>query len=255
MYHGCSFADIDTDGKPELVIGSYDNHVYVFNGEDGSLLWEYIAPFYIGAPTSIGDLNNDGYFEIVFTSYNILGVLSHSGSLLWSVTTGGDLFRGAALSDIDGDGILDVVFGSYDGILRALKGDDGQIIWTYDLKAHYGNVFEMDHAPVIADFNNDGKLDVFIVGGYGSSDPPTNNHGRAYALTAGDGSGPGWPMFRHDCLHSGLFSNFFESTTYNREHYRSCVWATRGELHVLYHVTDPEGDKVFCLWDWGDGTE
>ena len=77
MYHGCSFADIDEDGKPELVIGCYDNHVYVFNGEDGSLTWQYIAPSYIGAPTSIGDLNNDGFFEIVFTSYNMLGRNSH----------------------------------------------------------------------------------------------------------------------------------------------------------------------------------
>jgi outer membrane protein assembly factor BamB len=254
MYHGCSFADIDEDGKPELVIGCYDGHVYVFNGEDGSLAWNYIAPYYIGAPTSIGDLNNDGYFEIVFVSYNILGVLSHMGSLLWSVSTGGNIFRGAALSDIDGNGALDVVFGSDDGILRALKGDNGQVIWTYDLQAYYGLVFQMDHAPVIADFNNDGKLDVFIVGGYGSSDPPTNNHGRAYALTAGDGSGPGWPMFRHDCRHSGCYP-----TSSNQP---PTMWNLTGPMNgrpgVNYtfciHVTDPEGDNVFCMWDWGDGT-
>ena len=254
MYHGCSFADIDTDGKPELIIGCYDSHVYVLNGEDGSLTWQYIAPYYIGAPTSIGDLNNDGYFEIVFVSYNILGMLSHTGSLLWSVSTGGNIFRGAALSDIDGDGTLDVVFGSDDGILRALKGDNGQVIWTYDLQAHYGLVFEMDHAPVIADFNNDGKLDVFVVGGYGSSNPPTNNHGRAYALTAGDGSGPGWPMFRHDCLHSSCFP----TSSNQPPTISNSIGPAYGRPGVNYTfcitVTDPDGDKVFCLWDWGDGT-
>jgi hypothetical protein len=246
---------MDEDGKPELVIGSYDNHVYVFNAEDGSLVWQYVAPYYIGAPTSIGDLNDDGHLEVIFVSYNMLGVLSHTGSLLWSATTGGNMFRGAALSDIDGDGILDVVFGSEDGILRALKGSNGQVIWTCDLQAHYGMVFEMDHAPVIADLNNDGRLDVFVIGGYGISDPWTNNHGRAYALTAGDGSGPGWPMFRHDCLHSACFPiavnqpptmGNISGPLYGRPgvNYTFCIT-----------VNDPEGDNVFCLWDWGDGTE
>jgi outer membrane protein assembly factor BamB len=254
MYHGCSFADLDEDEKPELVIGSYDTHVYVFNAEDGSLAWQYDTPYYIGAPTSIGDLNNDGHLEVVFVSYNILGVLSHTGSLLWSVTTGGNMFRGAALSDIDGDGTLDVVFGSEDGILRALNGSNGQVIWTCDLQAHYGMVFEMDHAPVIADLNNDGRLDVFVIGGYGISNPWTNNHGRAYALTAGDGSGPGWPMFRHDCLHSACFpvavnqpptAGNISGPLYGRPgvNYTFCIAGT-----------DPEADNIFYLWDWGDGT-
>jgi len=254
MYHGCSFADIDSDGKPELVIGCYDSHVYVFNGEDGSLAWTYTAPSYIGAPTSIGDLNNDGYYEIVFASYNILGVLSHTGSLLWSVSTGGDIFRGAALSDIDGDGICDVIFGSYDGILRAVRGDNGHVIWTYNLQADYGNVFEMDHAPVIADFNNDGKLDVFVIGGYGTSDPPTNNHGRAYALTAGNGTGPGWLMFRHDCQHSACY----EESSNQPPGMSNITGPAYGRPGMNYtfcvNVTDPDGDEVFCQWDWGDGT-
>ena len=254
MYHGCSFADLDEDGKPELVIGSYDNHVYVFNAEDGSLAWQYVAPYYIGAPTSIGDLNNDGHLEIVFVSYNILGVLSHTGSLLWSATTGGNMFRGAALADIDGEGTLDVIFGSEDGILRALKGSNGQVLWTCDLEAHYGMVFEMDHAPVIADLNNDGRLDVFVIGGYGISNPWTNNHGRAYALTAGEGTGPGWPMFRHDCLHSACYTiavnqppagGNISGPLYGRPgvNYTFCIT-----------VTDPEGQNVWCSWDWGDGS-
>jgi outer membrane protein assembly factor BamB len=208
MYHGGSFADIDEDGKPEIAIGCYDNRVYVLNGEDGSLEWDYPAPSYVGAPTSIADLNNDDHLEIVFVAYNRLGVLSHTGSLLWSYSTGGNIFRGAAIADVNGDSLLDVAFGSDDGILRVLKGDSGRVIWTYDLQAHYGKTFEMDHAPVIADFNNDGKLDVFVIGGYGTSSPPTSNHGRAYALTAGDGIGSGWPMFRHDLRHSACFAGF-----------------------------------------------
>ena len=207
MYHGGSFADIDEDGNLEIVIGCYDKHVYVINCEDGSLVWDYTAPYYVAAPTSIADLNNDGHLEIVFSSYNILGVLSYTGNLLWSCSTGGLIFRGASIADIDGNGILDVVFGSEDGILRVLKGDSGEEIWTYDLQSHYGNIYEIDHAPVIDDFNGDGKLDVFVVGGYGTSNPPDNNHGRAYAISAGNGNGKGWKMFRHDLVHSGFYPN------------------------------------------------
>lgn len=205
MYHGGSFADIDEGGKPEIAIGCYDGHIYTLNGEDGSLLWSYAAPYYVGAPTSIADLNNDNHKEIVFTSYNEVGALSKDGDLLWSYSAGGDIFRGVSIADIDSNGILDVVFGSYDGMLTALQGDSGKVIWTYDLQADYGKTFQIDNAPVIADFDGDGKLDVFIVGGYGCSDSMSKNQGRAYALKAGNGTGPGWSMFRHDLRHSGCF--------------------------------------------------
>jgi outer membrane protein assembly factor BamB len=206
MYHGGSFADVDEDGRPEIAIGSYDNNVYLLNAENGSLEWEYSSAYYVGAPTSIADLNNDGHLEVVFVSYNRLTVLSHLGDYLWSYSTGGNMFRGAAIADIDADDTLDVVFGSDDGVLRVLQGSDGSVVWTCDLEAHYGRTFQIDHAPVVADFDNDGGLDIFIIGGYATSSNPSLNHGRAYAIRAGAGQGPGWPMFRHDLRHSACFS-------------------------------------------------
>ena len=254
LYHGGSFADVDEDGKPEIVIGCYDNHIYVLNAEDGSLAWQYAAPFYIGAPSSLGDLNNDGHLEIVFASYNEIGVLSHTGSLLWNYITGGTIFRGAALADIDGNGILDVVFGSDDGKLRVLHGDNGQLLWSYDLQAHYGKAFEMDHAPVIADFDDDGTLDVCIIGGYGSSVNPENNYGRIYVLSAGNGVGPGWLMFRHDKRHSGCFSN---QENQPPETPLRPIGPINGSINIDYtyktQTSDPDGDVLYYQWDWGDG--
>ncbi len=206
MYHGGSFADVDGDGRPEIAIGCYDNYVYLLNADDGSLEWSYRCTYYVGSPTSIADLDNDGHLEVVFASYNRLGVLSHTGGLLWSQTTGGTIFRGAAVEDMDGDGILDVVFGSDDGVLRILRGSDGHVLHSFDLESHYGRTFQIDNAPVIGDFDNDGDLDVFVVGGYGTY-PPGDNHGRAYALSPDDGTGPGWPMFRHDRRHSACYSS------------------------------------------------
>ena len=251
MYHGGSFGDIDEDGKPEIAIGCYDNNIYVLNAEDGSIEWEYTAAYYIAAPTSIADLNNDGHLEIVFASYNIIGVLSYTGSLIWSYVTGGSVFRGVSIADVDGDGTLDVAFGSSDGKLRVLKGINGQVVWIYDLQAHYTNTFNIDHAPVIADFNNDEKLDIFVVGGYGSSSPPTANHGRAYVLSAGEGTGAGWPMFRHDIRHSGCFGN---NQLPNKP---SIDGPEEGVTDIEYDFTflssDPDNDNIYYFIDWNDG--
>jgi outer membrane protein assembly factor BamB len=254
MYHGPSFGDIDGDGLPELAVGCYDGFVYVLNAEDGSLCWSYGAPFYVGAPTCLADLNGDGCLEVVFAAYDRVGVLSHAGSLVWSVTVGGGVFRGVAVGDVDGDGVLDLVFGCDDGVLRAVRGDTGGLVWSVDLGADYGAAFPMDHAPVLADLNGDGLLEVFVVGGVGEY-PPTNNYGRAYAVTGGGGGGVGWPMFHHDLVHSGRFGGGENLPPVVGDVSGPGVGRPGVNYSFCVDVVDPEGDAVFCLWDFGDGSQ
>ncbi len=196
IYHGPSFADIDGDGLNELVVGGYDGYITALNAEDGSLLWSYregSAPY---APVAIADLDNEPGYEIVGASSKLV-VLSAEGELLWEYPTGGSIFRGATVADIDGDGWLDLVFGSSDCKLRAVRGLDGSLLWDYPA----GSGYSIDHHPTIHDFDGDGSLDVFFVGGGDYN----NRYGRAYAIQAGPGTGPGWPMFMHDHRHSGCF--------------------------------------------------
>ena len=209
LVHGASFADIDKDGKPEIIIGSTDHHIYALNGEDGTLKWDYTTTSSVGAPTSIADLNHDDHYEIVFTASNsnLLGVLSSDGQLLWSYRASGSILRGAIISDTNNDGSLDLVFVSDNGILHILSGDNGRQIRTFHLASHYGRQVWVDHAPVVADFDKDGKLDIFIVVGSINSANPGANLGRAYALRAGSGTGPVWKTFRHDHRHSGTSDN------------------------------------------------
>jgi outer membrane protein assembly factor BamB len=207
IYHGASHADIDKDGKPELAIGDYSGLLNVINAEDGSLLWDYSFPanYYIGAPTSIADLDNDGDFEIVAIGWFKVAAFNHDGSQLWSYSIPGygSAFRGSAISDVNNDGILDVIFGTSEGKLISLNGNTGTLIWNIDLRAHYGAAnFEIDHGPLIGDFDNDGLLDAFVVGGHAEYPNVQNNYGRAYAVSLESAGGPEWPMFRRNIIRS-----------------------------------------------------
>jgi outer membrane protein assembly factor BamB len=207
IYHGASHADIDGDGKPELAIGDYSGLLNVLNAEDGSLLWDYSFPssYYIGAPTSIADLDNDEWFEIIASGWFKIAAFNHDGSQLWSysIPNYGSTFRGAAISDVTNDEVLDVIFGTSEGNLIALNGNTGTLIWNVDLQAHFGtDDFEIDHGPLIGDFDNDGLLDAFVVGGHAEYPAIENNYGRAYAISLENEGGPDWTMFRRNIIRS-----------------------------------------------------
>ena len=207
IYHGTAVADFDNDSKPELVIGDYSGKLYALNGENGSLLWQYQASVYIGAPATIADVNQDGNCDILYCDAYGVGALSKTGSPMWYYTIPGNgtAFRGVAVADIDGDHLPDVAFGTSSGHVIVLRGSNGSLIWDLNLEAHIGKAFDINHAPLIADFDMDGKIDIFVVGGHSEYPAFQNNYGRAYMITAGNGYGPDWMMFQHDITrHSSM---------------------------------------------------
>lgn len=202
MYHGPTIADIDDDGKQEVIIGTYDGILYCLNGADGTVKWTYqLDPkFYIGAPTTIGDINGDGKYEIAFIDYFNLVILRSNGTELWryQMKEYSTSFRGAIFTDMNNDNILDVVFGNTAGELIALNGPDGSEIFNMDLRAEYGKEFDINNAPICADFNGDGFYELFVIGGHGESTDITKNYGRAYMLSTNSTTGPEWLMFRNN---------------------------------------------------------
>jgi len=206
VYHGTAISDLDDDGKPELILGDYSGTLYALNGEDGSLYWDYkwADNYYIGAPASIADLDHNGACEVVLISYFKVIALHADGSLFWhySIPDYGTAFRGAAIADINGDDYPDVIFGTSEGRFIALNGFSGSVIYNTDLSAHYGKAFDIDHAPVIADFDRDGVLDAFLIGGHAEYPNFQNDYGRGYAISLGPGNGPEWMMFQHDIQRS-----------------------------------------------------
>ncbi len=205
VYHGTAVADLDKDGKPELIIGDYSGKLRVLKGENGDSVWTYNTGTYIGSPVSVGDIDGDGFCELVFTSSYKVYALNHDGTLLWQFTipSYNSSFRGVALSDINNDSHPDVIFGTSAGQLIALNGPDSQPIFNMDLAAHYGAELDFDHAPVVGDFNSNDTLDIFIVGGKTDYPAFQTNYGRGYAVELGKGTGPFWPMFQFDVHRTG----------------------------------------------------
>lgn len=94
-----ALGDVDGDGLPEVVVGSYDGYVYAWNG-DGSVKWKSLpswahlpATRMIGQPV-IADLNGDGSQDVAVGSGNGMAFLdgrtgaSLDSSLPWSKRAG-----------------------------------------------------------------------------------------------------------------------------------------------------------------------
>ncbi len=203
IYHGTAVGDLDKDGKPELVVGCYNDTLYCLNAENGSVNWKYCAgpSYYVGAPAVIADLDNNGSCEVVFSAWSAVIALKSDGSLMWryNVPHYKQTFRGVAIADINYNNVKDVIFGTDGGSIIGLNGNDGSLIFNKNLRADYGDsLFNIDNAPLIADFDKDGKLDAFIVGGHAEYPDFYKDFGRAYMLTIAKGNGPDWLMFQND---------------------------------------------------------
>lgn len=217
MYHGTAIADFDEDGNSELLIGSYNDTLYCINGENGTIDWKYRAGgSAIACPVSLGDVDNDGDCDVILTSYYKVICLNNKGKLKWqyNLPDFSYNFRGAVLSDINNDEFTDVLLGTYSGNFIVLDGKNGNLISEINLLEHYGkSIFDIDHAPIVADFDGDGNLDAFVVGGYGVSSPTiVNNYGRAYMLSIGKGNGPEWLMFQHDIRRQSSLCYSYENS-------------------------------------------
>jgi outer membrane protein assembly factor BamB len=214
-YHGGAVADIDNDGKLEYVIGSGAGYVQALNIEDGSELWNISVSASNMSAITIADLDDDGELEVVFNNNDYLTfddriwVLDGAtGEEEWSYPITFSSFRGMAVSDINGNGQLDLVSGHFMGKVRAIEPYNG-LIWEINLLDYFEDGlpwFEADSQPLIADFDQNGTMDVFVSGGYGTYTPDAQNTGSAFMLEAGVGTCPEWLMFRHDVHRTGYLS-------------------------------------------------
>lgn len=158
-----TIADIDRDGKLEIVIGvERDNAYYIdcLDSTNGKKKWNYkLGGMSLGSP-AIADLDDNGELEIVCSGgRNIYCLNGSAGTKKWNYTTGDTVLSSPAIADIDGDGKLEIVVGSNDNNLYCLNGVNGIKKWNFTMNN------EVKSSPAIADVDDDGKLEIVVTDG------------------------------------------------------------------------------------------
>ncbi len=120
-----------------IIVPSYDGNLYCYDSESverWKVQYDTQGGAFIGiSETAIGDLDNDGLPEIVFTSYSTqdniskLFILNSSGSLLHKIELSGRGSMSApTLDDFDNDGVIDIIISLKDALG---SGDGGVQVW------------------------------------------------------------------------------------------------------------------------------
>jgi FG-GAP-like repeat/FG-GAP repeat len=178
-----TIADVNGDGRREIVIGHENGLLHVINAANGRDLagWPRQTGTAIDSTPAVGDLFRNGGREVVVglgstfvkNQQGGLVVYNSNGSLhcrfrtldyfnIWTGSGGPDgyadgVFSSPAIGDVNGDGYPDIVFGSFDHHVRAIDRNCHELM-SDDLEDTTWS------SPALFDVNGDGRMEILIGG-------------------------------------------------------------------------------------------
>ncbi|MCX7958111.1 MAG: VCBS repeat-containing protein, partial [Deltaproteobacteria bacterium] len=161
MVYSPALADINGDGRLEILFGSTDGNFYIMAG-DGKLLPGYPKKFgngYISTPSAF-DLDKDGKPEICFgTQEQKFYCMKPDGSVLkgFPVKTDSPVTTSGSFAYFGENSELSIAFGCENGSVYVVN-TNGRILKNFPFKTHY----LITGMPVFADINDDGKNELIV---------------------------------------------------------------------------------------------
>ena len=237
---------IDANGV--IYIGSHDHYLYAIN-PNGTLKWRYYTNDAVKSPPSISD---EGTIYVCSWD-NYLYALYPNGTLKWRFNTGDAAETSPAIAT---DGTIYV--GSYDGLLFSVS-PEGTENWRFQTGNAIYSSPAIDNNGIIYCGSYDGNLYAlnpngslrwsFDAGDYIESSPIIGSDGTIYIAGQFAPSGnQSW----HSYLYALQLLNSQPPST------PTINGPPSGRIGHTYDYkilsTDPDGDDISYLVDWGDGT-
>ncbi|MFC2149556.1 choice-of-anchor tandem repeat GloVer-containing protein, partial [Candidatus Auribacterota bacterium] len=176
---GTAVADVNQDEKLDVVLSNYSEgaplhrniNSYVYWGE--TLTSRKELDTYGAKGVSVGDINDDGYYDIVYSNYQAASSFEHNSYVYWGdssssypsktlLATKGAV--GNKIVDLNEDGYLDVIFANY--VDNVSRNTLSTIYWgpgpAFASSTNFATSGARDVS--VADLNNDDYLDLVISG-------------------------------------------------------------------------------------------
>lgn len=263
---GASFADLDQDGKPEILMGFYHDDqttgasgvvisgVVAFNGEDGSVQWVYFGEQTVNPKSMlphIADLDLDGIPEVIYQTY----VLDNTGNLEFSFQLD-DLALGtipksvvSAIANFDDDAYPEILIRHSKNFY--LFEHDGARKWKQPYSV--ADFYEFEELTV-GDFDGDGAMEFTHRMWEGS-----NLHFVGYARYQVVYDTDGTVLWSHELspeYYSNVYDHLKAVTAFdvNKDGADDIV----ADLRIDALINDPAlglGDAVLMAFNGKDGTE
>ncbi len=184
FYHYApALGDLDNDGGPDLLLGTWNKGIFWYRntGGGGAPRYEQVVDTAIVKLTrgsnsvpALGDVDGDGDLDLfVGESSGEINFYLNSGTpsapeftLVSDTFEEIDVGRRSSpeLADIDGDGDPDLVIGSESGALTLFRNESGGGSVLFVLDVEFGVPLQPASAPVFADLDADGDLDLLAGG-------------------------------------------------------------------------------------------
>ena len=222
IFSSVAVADLEGDGTPEIIHGTGDfynnptdgNKVYV-RSPQGAVLWTGATNGYIRDSVAIGDLDNDGKFEVVAsTKTSRLYAWHHNGAAFWDKAPTN--FQGLnanivsgfpVLADYDSDGQADVWVntGWEVAVVKGTTGAQFNANTPTDFRPAYITANNTSAgATAVGDVTGDGKVDFVLASANTAGDV---GHVSLFLLNIpATALNTQWPMYGQNARHTHMLA-------------------------------------------------